>query len=98
MAISTSPFTDENAKGSFSEEALAKIAEGKYPVILAKDGKFEYLECSEAELENYSMFDALDEEAAAQWAMHGFAPIVYDGFDTGGISHKVLEAPAEPEA
>ncbi len=98
MAISISAFIDENAKGSFSANALVQIAEGKYPVILAKDGKFEYILCSEAELENYCMFDALDEDASAQWEMHGFAPIVYDGFDTGGISFKVLEAPTESEA
>ena len=98
MAITLSVFTGENTQGAYSEEAALNIAQGKYPVILAKDGKFEYKLVSEVELETLSMFDAMDEDAAAQWAMHGFAPIVYDGFDTGGIVSKVLEAPAEPEA
>ena len=51
---------------------------------------------SESDFESYSHFDALDADAAAQKEQYGEAvPIVYDGFDTGGVAHKVLEAPVE---
>lgn len=81
---------------SFTEEQAAKIGQGQYPIILAKEGKFEFLYISESDFELYSHFDATDEDAAAQHEQHGIAvPIVYDGFDTGGIANKVLEAPSE---
>jgi len=80
----------------FSEEHQTKIAEGQYPIILAKDGQFQFLYISENDFELYSHFDATDEDAAVQHEQHGVAvPIVYDGFDTGGIAHKVMEAPSE---
>lgn len=89
--ISIAVYSD---KEIFSEDILAKINNGEYPVILAKDGKFDLLFLSEAQLAEYSHYDALDEDAAAQREKFGQnIPIVYDGFDTGGIPYKVIEAP-----
>jgi hypothetical protein len=62
----------------FSEEDTAKIAEGQFPLILAKDGVFTKLYVSESELNNYGIFDALDEDADAQRELHGQnLPIVW---------------------
>lgn len=81
----------------FSEEDTAKIAEGQYPLILAKDGVFTKLYVSESELDNYGIFDALDADVDAQHELHGQnLPIVWvKGEDGGmhptGIEHKVIE-------
>jgi hypothetical protein len=87
-------FTNEAEVKSFSEEQLAKIAEGQYPIVLAKDGKFELKYITAEEMVNYSHWDAKDEDAAAQHELHGNTPIVWDGTETG-LEHKVLETPAE---
>lgn len=86
---------------SFSNEDTAKIAAGEYPLILAKDGVFTKLYVSEAELDNYGIFDALDEDADTQHDLHGpNVPIVWvrgeDGHMTPtGIENKITEQPAE---
>ena len=81
----------------FSDEQAAKIANGEYPIVLAKDGQFTFSYISESELSTYTHFDALDTAAADLRAQYGNAvPIVYDGLvGTGGIENKVLEAPTE---
>jgi hypothetical protein len=85
----------------FSGEDAEKIAEGQYPLILAKDGVFTKLYVSEAELNNYGIFDALDEDIAAQHELHGQnLPIVWvrseeGGMTPTGIEHKISE-PTEP--
>lgn len=82
---------------SFSETDTAKIAEGQYPLILAKDGVFTKLYVSESDLDNYGIFDALDADAAAQHELHGEnLPIVWVRGDNGemtptGIENKVIE-------
>lgn len=88
-SIYTEPF--------FNEEDTAKIAEEQYPIILAKDGVFTKLYVSDAELDNYGIFDALDEDAAAQHELHGpHVPIVWVRAEEGGMhptgfDHKVYE-------
>jgi len=87
------------AELTFSDEDTAKIAEGQYPLILAKDGVFTKLYVSETDLNNYGIFDALDEDVAAQREIHGQnLPIVWvrgedGGMSETGIEHKVLEQP-----
>lgn len=89
------------AELSFSEEDTAKIAAGEYPLILAKDGAFTKLYVSEAELDDYGIFDALDADAEAQHELHGQnLPIVWvKGEDGGmhptGLEHKVIEPTEE---
>ncbi len=86
---------------SFSNEDTAKIAEGQYPLILAKDGVFTKLYVSESELDNYGIFDALDVDVEAQHDLHGpNVPIVWvrgedGGMTPTGIENKVIENPAE---
>lgn len=82
---------------TFNEVENAKIAEGQYPIILAKDGVFTKLYVNEVELNNYSIWDALDADADAQHELHGEnIPIVWQQngeggmFDTG-LQHKVIE-------
>jgi hypothetical protein len=88
-------------ENGFSPEDTAKIAEGEFPLILAKDGVFTKLYVSESELNNYGIFDALDADADAQHELHGpKVPIVWvvaedGGMHPTGFEHKVLEAPAE---
>jgi pyruvate/2-oxoacid:ferredoxin oxidoreductase alpha subunit len=85
----------------FNEEDTAKIAEGQFPLILAKDGVFTKLYVSETELDNYGIFDALDEDAAIQQDLHGpSVPIVWvrdenGGMTETGIEHKVIEQTEE---
>jgi len=85
----------------FNEEDTAKIAEGQYPLILAKDGVFTKLYVSESELDNYGIFDALDADADAQRELHGQnLPIVWVKSEDGGMAetgfeHKVFEQTEE---
>jgi hypothetical protein len=86
----------------FNEEDTAKIAEGQFPLILAKDGVFTKLYVGESELNNYGIFDALDEDADAQHELHGpNVPIVWVAAEDGsgmtetGIEHKVIEQTEE---
>ena len=74
----------------YSPEQIEKIDNGEYPIHLAKDGKYEYKFISEAELGNYTNYDATDEDAETIIEAHGFAPIVWDGIDTGGVAYKEL--------
>jgi hypothetical protein len=74
----------------YSLEVAAKINNGEYPIHLAKDGKYEYKFVSETELDLYTNYDATDEDAAAITQEHGYAPIVWDGIDTGGVPFKEL--------
>ena len=76
--------------GMFSAEAAEQISNGQYPIHLAKDGKYEYKLVSEAELELYTNYDPTDEDLATITELHGYAPVVWDGLDTGGVAHKVL--------
>jgi hypothetical protein len=76
--------------GLFSAEQIEQINIGQYPIHLAKDGKYEYKLISEAELESYTNYDPTDEDLATITELHGFAPVVWDGQDTGGVSHKEL--------
>jgi len=80
----------DNQLGLFSEEQIEKINNGQYPIHLAKDGKYEYKFVSESELESYTNYDPTDEDLAAITEAHGFAPVVWDGVDTGGVAFKVL--------
>ena len=82
----------------FSSEDTAKIAEGEFPLILAKDGVFTKLYVSEDELTNYGIFDALDSDAEAQEQLHGpKVPIVWVAAEDGsgmhptGFENKVIE-------
>ena len=55
----------------FNEEDSAKIAEGQFPLILAKDGVYTKLYVTDAELDNYGIFNATDEDVVAQRELHG---------------------------
>ena len=86
----------------FNEEDTAKIAEGQFPLILAKDGVFTKLYVNEEELSNYGIFDALDEDADAQHELHGpNVPIVWvraedgSGMHPTGFENKVIEQTEE---
>lgn len=94
-------FKGRYTESQFSTEDTEKIAEGQFPLILAKDGVFTKLYVSDAELNNYGIFDALDEDAAAQHELHGQnLPIVWvrseeGGMTPTGITNKVIESPEE---
>jgi hypothetical protein len=85
----------------FNEEDTAKIAEGQFPLILAKDGVFTKLYVTNEELDNYGIFDALDEDVAAQRELHGQnLPVVWVRGENGGMhetgfEHKIAEEPTE---
>jgi hypothetical protein len=85
----------------FSTEDTEKIAEGQFPLILAKDGVFTKLYVSDADLNNYGIFDALDEDVAAQRELHGQnLPVVWVRGENGGMhetgfEHKIAEEPTE---
>ena len=85
----------------FNGEDSAKIAEGQFPLILAKDGVFTKLYVSDVELDNYGIFDALDEDTVAQRELHGQnLPIVWVRAENGGMhetgfEHKIAEEPTE---
>ncbi len=86
----------------FDVNEAEKIAEGQFPLILAKDGVFTKLYVSESELSNYGIFDALDADVAAQYELHGQnIPIVWvraedgSGMTPTGIEHKVIEQTEE---
>jgi hypothetical protein len=76
--------------GLFSEEAAAKISNGEYPIHFATGGAYEYKFITESEFELYTNYDATDEDLVRITELHGYAPVVYDGIDTGGVAHKVL--------
>ena len=86
---------------SFNEEDAAKIAEGQFPLILAKDGTFTKLYVSDADLDNYGIFDAKDEDIAAQREIHGpNVPIVWvravgGGMHPTGFEPKLQSEPVE---
>ena len=70
----------------FSTEDTEKIAEGQFPLILAKDGVFTKLYVSDAELDNYGIFDALESDVIAQRELHGQnLPIVWVKAEDGGM-------------
>ena len=81
----------------FSTEDTQKIADGQYPLILAKDGVFTKIYVSDSDLDNYGIFDVLDTDATTQRELHGLnVPIVWvkgeDGSMTEtGIEHKISE-------
>jgi hypothetical protein len=79
-----------NHIGLYSLIQSEKINNGEYPIHLAKDGKYEYKFVSEAELDLYTNYDATDVDATAITQEHGYAPIVWDGIDTGGVPFKEL--------
>jgi hypothetical protein len=89
------------AEPLFNEEDSAKIAEGQFPLILAKDSVFTKLYVSDADLNNYGIFDALDEDVAAQRELHGQnLPVVWVRGENGGMhetgfEHKIAEEPTE---
>ena len=73
-------------ENGFSPEDAEKIAEGQFPLILAKDGVFTKLYVSESELSNYGIFDALDTDVDAQHELHGpKLPIVWVRAEEGGM-------------
>jgi len=76
--------------GLFSAEAAEKIANGEYPIHFAANGVYEYKFVAESELESYSNYDPTDEDLATITELHGYAPVVYDGFSTGGVAFKEL--------
>jgi hypothetical protein len=80
-----------DTSSNFSEEKVQSIANGQYPIILAKDNKFEHKYITADELSLHHHYDATDSDVEAQYALHGYSPIVYDGFDTGGLPFKVIE-------
>jgi hypothetical protein len=93
-SIYTEPF--------FSAEDAERIAEGQFPIILAKDGIFTKLYVSDSELDNYGIFDANDEDKAAQKEINGpHVPIVWvraedgSGMHPTGIEPKVQSEPNE---
>ena len=70
----------------FNTEDTQKIAEGQFPLILAKDGVFTKLYVSDAELDNYGIFDALESDVIAQRELHGQnLPIVWVRAEGGGM-------------
>lgn len=84
-------------ESGFSPEDAEKIAEGHFPLILAKDGLFSKLYVSEGELSNYGIFDALDSDVEAQRELHGpKLPIVWvraedgSGMHPTGFENKIL--------
>ena len=81
--LKVSIYTDQIS--SFSPEQIEKIENGEYPIHFANAGSYQYKFVSEAELGNYTNYDATDEDAASIIEAHGFAPIVWDGIDTGGV-------------
>jgi hypothetical protein len=81
--------------GLFSDEVVEKINNGEYPIHLAAEGKYEYKFISEAEFELYTNYDPTDEDLATITELHGYAPVVWNGQDTGGVPHKVLNHGAE---
>jgi hypothetical protein len=84
--------------GAFSPEQVEKINNGEYPIHFATNGAYEYKFVAESELESYTNYDATDEDLAAITELHGYAPVVYNGIDTGGVAHKVLNhAPENTE-
>jgi hypothetical protein len=73
-------------ESQFSTEDTEKIAEGQFPLILAKDGVFTKLYVSDAELNNYGIFDALESDVIAQRELHGQnLPIVWVRAEDGGM-------------
>jgi hypothetical protein len=80
----------ENQIALFSFEQIEQINNGQYPIHFAKDGKYEYKLVSEAELELYTNYDPTDEDLPTITELHRFAPVVWDGQDTGGVPHKEL--------
>ena len=76
--------------GLFSPEQVEKINNGEYPIHFATGGAYEYKFVAESELESYTNFDATDEDLARITELHGHAPVVYNGIDTGGVAYKVL--------
>jgi hypothetical protein len=73
-------------ESQFSTEDTEKIAEGQFPLILAKDGVFTKLYVSDAELDNYGIFDALESDVIAQRELHGQnLPIVWVRAEGGGM-------------
>jgi muconolactone delta-isomerase len=82
----------------FSEADTAKIAEGQFPLILAKDGSFTKLYVSESELDNYGIFDALDSDVEAQRELHGEnLPIVWVTAEGGGMYPTGFESQVREE-
>jgi hypothetical protein len=86
----------------FNEEDTAKIAEGQFPLILAKDGVFTKLYVTNEELDNYGIFDALDSDVDAQQELYGLnVPIVWvraedgSGMHPTGFDHKIFEPTEE---
>ena len=80
----------------FSEEDSAKISEGQFPLILAKDGAFTKLYVSESELDNYGIFDALDTDVLAQSELNGpNVPIVWVRAEEGGMTPTGIEPKVE---
>jgi hypothetical protein len=81
----------------FNEEDTAKIAEGQFPLILAKDGVYTKLYVTDAELDNYGIFDASDEDVAAQRELHGNGvPIVWVRAEDGsGMTPTGIEPKSE---
>ena len=86
----------------FNEGDTAKIAEGQFPLILAKDGVFTKLYVTNEELDNYGIFDALDSDVEAQQELHGLnVPIVWvraedgSGMHPTGFDHKIFEPTEE---
>jgi hypothetical protein len=85
------------AELEFGTEDTQKIADGQYPLILAKDGVFTKIYVSDSDLDNYGIFDALDTDVDAQHELHGFnVPIVWVKNEAGsmtetGIEHKICE-------
>ena len=77
---------------NFNAEDTAKIAEGQFPLILAKDGVYAKLYVSDAELDNYGIFNATDEDVAAQRELHGpGVPIVWVRAEGGGMHPTGIE-------
>jgi muconolactone delta-isomerase len=89
-------------ESQFSTEDTEKIAEGQFPLILAKDGVFTKLYVTNEELDNYGIFDALDSDVDAQQELHGLnVPIVWvraedgSGMHPTGFDHKIFEPTEE---
>ena len=76
----------------FNEEDSIRIAQGEYPIILAKDGVYTKLYVSDDDLDNYGIFDATIADKDAQKELHGpHVPIVWVRAEGGGMTPTGIE-------
>lgn len=89
-------FRNIYTESGFNSEDTERIANGEYPLILAKDGIFEKIYVSDSDLDNYGIFDAKDEDVQSQQEIHGpKVPIVWVRAEDGSGMHPTGFEPKE---